>query len=189
MPRGFAGQSKRPKLLIICLVAILLLICEQCIEYRSYAFAIVWHCTHGRYSEIGGHKVRIPILWWKANPYGYGESLVVRASHANMNLDPKIVVTSLPPGTTSGTDQETLKSIQALISVKNHQVVSGWSSSLLILDPKLFRLYCIRDVFAFRSVDRYSSVQCFAAGIPYSFTYQGSPRHEKEAESILSTLE
>jgi hypothetical protein len=32
-------------------------------KYRMYAYAVAWHCVHGNYAEVGGHKVKLSILW------------------------------------------------------------------------------------------------------------------------------
>jgi hypothetical protein len=158
-------------------------------EYHRYIGAIAWHCARN-YAEIAGHRVRLPLLWWKEeDTNAYDTSLLVRACRGCTILEPQVVVSPMVKGEVHSTDQEVLNFTQAIISAEIHNSTVKTSPSLVVLKPKAFTLYCARlDLAPFgRRVS--SSLFCRAARIPYSISYQGSPTWEREVESILSTLE
>jgi hypothetical protein len=112
----------------------------------------------------------------------------MRAS-ANGLLEPKIVISPAFPGEVRGTDQEELKSATIAISLKNRKSIHGTTWSLVTLNARQFTLYCQRLDSAPFGIHLFINLYCGVATVPYSFSYNGPPTYEKEAESILSTLE
>ena len=76
-----------------------------------------------------------------------------------------------------------------LIAARNNNPVPGMSSSLIILDAKPFVLYCEKIDTKILGLDATNHLSCEAAKVSYIFIYDGPPNYEKEAESILSSLE
>src|ERR1039458_2734741 len=178
------------------MVAITLMLGLLCVKYRRYAYAVAWHCMHGNYAEIGGHRVRLPILWWKENAHAHDtpdlrnrDEWLARACPSSVLPGPEIKVSPTIPGEVEGTEPEELKLTQAVISTLNHNSESGWSHSLLTLTPRPFTLYCIKEHVTGYGLDLGSYLTCHAANLPYSFLYRGPQTSESEAESILSSLE
>lgn len=189
MLNKIAGQAKQRKLLVAGVVALSLIIGLLCIEYERYAYAVAWHCVHGNYAKIAGHRVRLPLLWWKEDAHAYDTTLLVRACPANTYLKPEIVVSPTISGEMGDTNQEELKSAQTVISLKNHNSIAGPSLSLVTLTSRPFTLYCVKEEAAPYGIALYANLSCHAANVPYSFTYDGHPMHEKDVELILSTIE
>jgi hypothetical protein len=181
-------KGKRQKFFIACIV-ILIIIGSLFANYRRYVYAVAWHYEHGNYTEIGGHRIRIPILWWKEDAHAYDTTLLVRAYPAGATDKPEVVASPAIPGEIRDTDQEELKSRRADISSRNGNSNSRTSPSLVVLNARQFTLYCKRDDFVLSGIDLYSTLYCHAVRVPYTLTYDGPPTQEKEAEAILSTLE
>jgi hypothetical protein len=159
-------------------------------QYHQYAYALAWHCVHGNNAEVGGRRVRIPILWWReSDPNAYDTSLLVRSYPANILNRPQIVVRPTLPGEVQDNDLQGLRTSQAIITLQNKDAFLKKQSSLVSLNPKAFTLYCVREDITPFGVAILSTLSCRAAKTHYSFTYSGSPALEKEAELILSTLE
>jgi hypothetical protein len=172
------------------MIAVFALASWPLIEYHRYAYALVWHCVHGHYADVGGHTVKIPTLWWKeADPNAYATSLLVRSCPANMLSRPEIVVRPTLPGEAGDDDLQELRTKQAIIALKKKDAILKSQLSLVTIKSKPFTLYCVREDAIPFGVALFSNLSCHAARTPYSFTYNGGPTFEKEAESILSTLE
>ena len=46
------------------------------------------------------------------------------------------------------------------------------------------KMYCVREEISY-----FSSLNCYLAGAPVVFRYSGDPEFEKDAESILSSMD
>lgn len=196
MASWLSRQTRQRKWLVVSTVTVALIVGVLCARYRRYGYAVAWHCAHGNYAEVGGHRVRLPLLWWKERAHAHDtpdmqdhDEWLARACPSNTIFRPEIETSPTIPGAGRDTDQEELKSTQSIVSTLSHNSVAGSSHSLITLTPRPFTLYCMRQDLTLLGVDLTSMLTCQAAGLPYSFTYNGPPTREKEAESILSTLE
>jgi len=181
--------TKRRPLFFASLIAVAVAGGLLCAEFRLYAYAVIWHRAHGDFATIGGHRVKLPTLWWKEDADAYDTSLLERAGHSNTFLASQIVVSPAIPGEMRDSDEEELKSTQAIVAIRNRSLSAGTTLSTITLYPKPFKLYCTREGSVISGVKLYSQLLCEAARVPYSFIYNGNPTQENEAESILSTLE
>lgn len=179
----------RRKLLIASITVVLTLAVTFGVRYRLYAFTIIWHCFHQNTEEIGGHRLKFPILWWQEKNEDYDTFSFERASPSNTFPNPEIVVRPALSGVIPDTNQQVLKSIQILIAARNSHPVPGTSSSLIILNANSFSLYCEKIDTKIVGMDAANTLFCETARVPYIFTYDGPPNYEQEAESILLTLE
>ena len=197
------GRLAEGRKLRIASVAIALLVVLQLgVRYRQYAYALGWHCLHGSYAQIGGHRVRLSIWWWRDDDEGYDTASLSRACTGGIA---QITGYPAPAGVIRKTDADELKSVQAFVSLEN-KVSTLSASSLLTLHAKSFDLYCKKDAMAkvdYRIASKdagdftyhlpaelqFMSLRCTKAGVPYSFYYSGPPTREGEAESILSSME
>jgi len=189
-------QSKRRKLFFVAIVALALLVGALCMNFRRYAYAVAWHCTHGEYAEVGGQRVRLPLLWWKEGTHAHDtEDLrdrnewLARACRSNEFEIPEINVSQESPGEAPDADQDELRLTKDLVSAMYRHPVWGWSGSLVTLTPRRFTLYCSKDDEVIFGVDVFNGLTCHAAKIPYTFRYSGPPANEQEAEAILSSME
>jgi len=184
-------QAKSHKLIVASIAAVALVAGLLCVQYYLYAYAMAWHCLHGSYAEAGGHRLRLPISWWKQGTGSYDTYLLVRASPYVGSPESQIVVSPAGPGEIWKTNGEELQATQTMISTMNSHRHSDMvqSSFLVVLNSKRFTLYCRREESELQGIDILSHVSCDASGVPYSYTFDGPPAYEKEAESILSTLE
>lgn len=176
------------KWLIGSVIILALLIGLLCVKYYQYAYALSWHCLHGSYAQIGGHRVELPLLWWKADAQAYDTVNLVRAGVANTYLKPEIVVSPAFPGAIRDSDQEELQAMQAAIS-RSHESPGGESSSLVVISTKALTMYCQRKDIIASGVSISTNLFCTAAKVQYAFTYNGPPNRVKEAQAIFSTLE
>lgn len=188
MPDQRASRTSRRKTLLV-VFSLSIVICVALVEYSPYELALAWHCMHGNYAQIGGYRVRLPLLWRKVNIDSYHTSSLVRACSIRTFLKPKIMVEPMLAGTMRDTDLETLQSIQGLTAIPNSASPFKASSSLAILKPHPFTLYCNVKEYLPPHTVLGTNLFCAAPKVPYSFTYDGPPRYEKEAESILTSIE
>ena len=189
MAKILARKGKRRKWMVLIIVAPAMVLGLLCLDLRRYAYAATWHCLHGDYAEIGGHRVKLPIFWWKQDAHAYDTSLLVRACLANTINKPEIIVSPAIPGETRDTDEEELRATQDDISSRNRGSNPRTSSSLVVLHTRPFTLYCKKENIVVSGIDLDSNLFCHVARGPYLFSYDGSPSREIEAESILSSLE
>ena len=186
---GKSDKNIRRRRLFLALPPLLFAVFCIIYAYRGYAAAFVWHCIHGSSETIGGGKTMyVPKWWFKVDSSGYGESMLVRADGLRRVSNSRIVTNSLQLDNSHRTEEWERESVQSLIRADNEDRKVGWYSSLVIIKAVSPAMYCKKDDFAGRDGILFSSLQCYQRGIPYSFSYQGSPKHEKEAELILSTL-
>jgi hypothetical protein len=149
----FKGRVGSHKLLIACAVALALFSLVVCIRFYRYAYSTAWHCVHGNHTEIGEHRIRLPILWWKERGSGWNDqSLVergvvslVRAYPTGSFNQPRIVVRPASTWEVGATDQEIRESMQSTIAQMNHGSNTGSSYSLVILTLRNHEMYCVRD--------------------------------------------
>jgi hypothetical protein len=156
-------------------------------ECYPYASALLWHHRNGDYTDVGGHKVRLPLLWSRKDISGHQTVELVRAWPMTEFPKPSIRVSPTYPGQTKQTDQDELDHIQGLISYENATLFR--KSYLVVLKPRPFVLYCEKSNSYPRDGEIDGNLDCKAARIPFKFDYHGPPQHEKDAESILSSLE
>jgi hypothetical protein len=182
-------RSAKTFLLLFCLIGILLCAGLLLRRYRPYISASIWHRLHGNYAQIGGHRVRVPKLWWRADDAAYNTPLLLRALPSTNFARPQIVVNSAITGEVRGSDQEELESTERSITLQKKAQSSGTSVSLVVINAKAFTLYCHKEEAAPMGIKLYSHLTCHAAAVPYTWIYQGPPMFEGEAESILSTVE
>jgi hypothetical protein len=178
----------RPRVLVAGVIALLLVAVLTCLKYSQCVYAVAWHWSHGNDARVGVYRAKLPLLWRQSDAGGYDATSIIRA--IPLNNQPQIVISPALPGAVPDSDQEELKSTQAVVSSENRysRLRSPWST--VVLHPKPFTLYCVKEGDSTSvGTDVISHLQCHAAGVPYTFTYDGPPGHEKEAEVILSSLE
>lgn len=157
---------------------------------REDVRAVAWHCAHGNYAEVAGHRVKLPLLWWKDDDAPYRTILLVRACNSCGVVQPGVLVSPMLAGQVWSSDEDNLKAVQKMIAGRNKSSLDPARSSLVTIRSPAFVLYCEKDesVGALTTLPN-SSLFCEAANLAYSFSFDGDPRFEKEAESLLSTLQ
>lgn len=157
-------------------------------HYRYYVFAIAWHGIHGNYAEVGGHRVKLPLLWWaEDDAYRYDTRLLLRADTYNL-VGSEIAIGPALLGSVRDTDVDELKAVELLITTTTRTKNSGVSSSLVVIRTKPFAAYCEKTEFSPFDIPVANNLYCIAPKFPYQLVYSGRSVHENEAESILSTL-
>ena len=189
MSNDVVNKPRLRKFIIAIATAMLILAAIFGAKYRSYTFTVVWHWMHSSNVEIAGHKISLPTLWWKEKAEDYDTYLFRRACSSAIFPPPGIIVRPAPPRVVQQSDQDVLSSLQMLIAARQKDPVAGTSSSLVVLHTRRFPLYCEKIDTKVLGVDLTSHLSCEAARLSHTFTYDGSPHYEQEAESILSTLD
>ncbi len=172
---------------LICLCVISM--CFLSYAYRRYVTAVGWHILHGSTVEVAHRQLRLPLLWWAdKDSEHYDTTLLFRARPSRATLAPEITVSPALSGSMSSSDQEELKSMQALVTGINRRASRGEAASLITIKTPTSTFYCRNQPIAVAGIVLSSQLFCNAAGIKYSFVYDGDLNDEKEAELILSTL-
>ncbi len=124
------------------------------------------------------------MLWWDESDEAHGAHVLTRASASGLLVKPQITAKPLFAGAMKDTDQDVLRSQAAVITMMN-KGRKGSLMSLVILKARSSSLFCMKD-----DLSQYeTSLFCSGAKFPYSLIYSGPHKQEKEAETILSTLE
>jgi len=173
------------KLLISSVLLLSVFLAIACATLNQYVNAIVWHCEHGSFAELAGHRVRLPIQWRSQGQPAYGNSVLSRACPFGVPVGAQIIAGPTVPGELKNSEQAALEAQQTMASIMNRKSPQGWSSSVVVLRSQHLTLYCRKDDVA----PVQSNLFCLAANVPVSFSYQGASNWEKEAEAILSTVE
>jgi hypothetical protein len=159
---------------------------------RENVRAIAWHCTHGNFADVGGgRRVRLPLLWWKGDGGPLFHAIPLnRACNSCGVLRPEISVSRATPGEVMSSNEDQLRSIQRLAALRNQTSSDPARSTLVTIKSPAFVIFCDREesISAITNLLQ-SDLVCEVANFPYSFSFWGDPRFEKEAESILSTLQ
>jgi hypothetical protein len=192
-----ARQVKRQRNVVSGAMVLAILIGFLYMGYRRYAFALIWHCVHGNQAEVGGHKVILPLLWWKESAHAHDtydmrdrDEWLARACPSSLFSNPEINVSPVMPGEeVAGTEEEELKLTQRVISSLNQNPTKGWSYSLVVLSTARFSFYCMREQAALGGSDLFNGLRCHATSLKYSFNYTGPPERENEVQEIFLSLQ
>jgi hypothetical protein len=179
-------KVKSPMFVIVPSVAFVVGLGVLCYAFLGqYFLAVCWHLRHGNHTVIRGYGVRVPLLWRRIDYYG-----------GNIGLE-RAAVTRYPSDGASGAiewypaaaNQLVATDDQALAAAKrdaSHPISPnepGDMMSLVLLRMGNATIYCARE-----EVSYFSSLDCHMAGAPVVFRYTGEPEFEKDAESILSSM-
>jgi hypothetical protein len=187
------GTKKTSLFLIASLVLVIFAVwCTA--RYRFYVYAVCWHCVNGAYAHVAGNRVRLPLLWWEEKDSDhYDTYLLKRALNTSVLLPPQIKVGPLLAGALRGSDEDERKSMEQLVYASNEGAdngsISAASSSLVTLNGKNMHVYCKQTDISVLGRVLESNLFCLSKGVNYFFSYDGSRAHEKEAESVLSSIE
>lgn len=175
-----------PKVLIIGIAICFVMASWLTFNYRSYLYAITWHCMHGNETYVGKYRVKLPILWRPQAANSYGTYILTRAS--DQKVLSQITISPVQPAVSRNTDQAEQNAIQALVDSGASNKNLGPKSSMIIIHPKAFTMYCQKTEFLVPGLTVNSRLYCLAANTPVVWTYNGSPAWEREAKSILASL-
>ncbi len=189
MQNMLARLSNSMKVIIAVISLVLIVFGSLSVRYRRYAYAVRWHCVHGNYVEIDGYRAKLPLLWWESGPDTHGRTLLSRAYASSGHSAPVIHIDPAGPGEVANSEQEELELTESSVRVLSHNAQEGWTHSLLVLKPKQFDFYCTKIDESLFGMAFDTTLVCHAAKLKYSFTYQGSSALEKEAETLLSSVE
>jgi len=170
---------------VICLVS---LGAFFAVQYRQYAYAMIWHHSHSAKIKFGEHEIEIPRLWWAGKFDNYGQISILRASRSSVFFEPKIEVSPATVGQVADSDEEQLHLASKVVASENSNAQAGWTFSVTRLQAKSSTWYCIRDAQAIFGSHVFTNLTCNAPRIRYTLNYQGPPKQEKEAESIFATF-
>jgi hypothetical protein len=181
--------AKRPKWIFVVATLFVLVAGLFIVRARLYVYAIIWHCLHGNYAQVGGYKMKLPIWWWEErDPNRYDTWLLLRAS-ANTLLRDEIDISPVIPGGIRESDDAQREAVENSISQANHDALSERSWSLVTLKTRRANLYCQKLDSTLSNISFYTNVSCTAARSKYVFSYNGLSTGQSEAITILSSLE
>ena len=146
--------------------------------------AVLWHCTHEKYVNLGNARLTLPLLWWR----GKDEDGMIALRHARIDsglafMPSELHLVPLRPEATIR-DDEDAERVQSRwikgLNGKSRQTVVP----IVIIAPA-GKIFCGRD----RAIPELSALYCFSSKTPWKMFFgSGSIKEESEAESILATL-
>jgi hypothetical protein len=191
-------RSMRPVVQLFGVVIITFFVAISIARYHLCVQAVAWHCLHGDHTQVAGHTITLPILWWaEKDPLHWDSYLLKRACTGMLCLQPEIKVTHVIPAYQSqvkDSDQETLELVRSRVSAMNARPAANSRTSaiasLVTIKAKSLTLYCSKVEVngSGRPLPLMISV-CSAPRIPYSFEFFALPHQQEEDKSILSTFD
>lgn len=183
------GRRERNKRNFLMYTAALAIVCGFfALRYRQYAYAVTWHTLHGNYAELGGHKAKLPLLWWPVKAEAYDTSAVIRACPATAIVQPAISANPAIPGEVQSTNDLELENTKRFIALRNQDPATRPPLTLVTLQSGDMTLYCWKESIAPLGTPLHTTLTCHSASSKYTFNYSGSPSLEIEAEVILSGM-
>jgi hypothetical protein len=142
---------------------------------REDVRAIAWHCTHGNYAEVAGHRVKLPLLWWKNDEDApYRTVLLVRACVSCGVVQPELQARPLLPGQAWSSDEDNLKAMQKMVKERGGPFSDQARRSLVTLRSPAYVFYCKKEESTSRIADLPDNeLFCEAANLPFSFLFDG----------------
>ena len=153
--------------------------------YSDYLHALLRRGFDGDRADFIGHKIRLPIFWFKGDKLLFGESFVGRAYPSYLIWKPAVSATPISPNEVKGTDAEVIERRRAMLKILAEKLDKTKSSTTVDIHSKAFTLYCIKD----RLGPIAAALSCRAAGLPFILNYSGPMSVEPEAEMMLSSFE
>jgi hypothetical protein len=188
-------MTLRRKLFLVVILLLILIAAVPAMMYRQYAYAIAWHCWHGNYVTLPGHRIKLPLFWWEEEDSVQWDSFVLkRASRSFFWVQlQEISVRHVRPAfqmTIVDTDEEELDQLHRLISYLNArpQLQFRHAETLVTIKTRAMTLYCLRTELSVPQLPSVALFNCDAPKFPYTVTF-GPLTQEDEAKSVLSTLE
>lgn len=176
---------------LVGLAAFALLVVAACLQYRWYLRAIAWHCLHGNHAEVAGHRVALPLVWWEEkDPLHWDTYHLVRACPGPLCPSADIEIGRVNPALQTNateTDQQELEKDRRMVSLFNQRQPQSNASIVVIRTPAM-NLDCVRGSLGVSLPGGSGWSICGAPGFPYTISFH-APTSEREAESILSTLQ
>lgn len=185
-----SARSRGPQLMWAGLFAFVVVL--LCLNLHKYVDTSIWHCCHGYLADIGSNKVRVPWLWRQEDAHAY-DTLLLKRAYPSINLagaqsmGAQIVMSPVIPGELRSTDQEELQATQDLVSSRKGMLHT--KASLVELHSRRYTFYCSKVTFSLIDSHSDTNLFCHSVAVPYSFSFDGPLAREREAESILASLE
>jgi len=140
---------------------------------------------------VAGHRVTLPLLGWEEkDPVKWGTYHLVRACPGFLCLSSEIDVSHIVPPVqypVTETDQQELEKDRRAVSLLNQRRPQSDAAIVVIKTPAM-NLDCVRGTLGLPPIGVSARLECAASKFPYTITLH-APTSEKEAESILSTLQ
>ena len=192
-PSLLKAENKRA-LLVVAGISIALLVGFAGLANGSYVSAAAWHCGHGNHAQVGSYRLRLP--WrWRTLGAPNNELTLLGAGTSDFGRRPKIMLMPAdpddpPPPSKGDPDQDELNYVKQSVTLMNRYYPSkGWATSLVVLKPKPFPIYCERMEYSHTGENRFIEMTCHVGHTGDVFLYTGPPSREPEAESILSSIQ
>ena len=162
-------------------------------EIFSYPQAILWHCSHGNYIYIDGHRMKLPLVWWNDGDQ-YSHSPTFRRARLTAGVPPMISINYLQPGMRITSTEELVERHKRAVEFLNARHSAANQSSLFTITTHWLPLQCENMPMVLESngtsyVLDVRFTMCDAPGLDSSISYSGPSSAYKEAESILSSLQ
>jgi hypothetical protein len=189
--RRSSEEHQKPKAALIGIIVILLGFIVLWTECRTYLRSYMWHIRRGNQVEIYGHRLVLPLDWWN-EVATQNLSLITRAWIPHRSIGAGIIVRPIQTNEVFHTDADLARAQE--LQIKNFNLANrkggrdtsaSRTMSALILNTKLFPLYCTREDFMSLEI----TITCGASGFPYELKYEGPPDREQEGTQILSSMQ
>jgi hypothetical protein len=179
-------KVKNPMLVILPSVAFVAGLGIFCyLVLGNYFVALGWHLRHGNHTVIRGYRVSVPLLWWREDYYGGNIGLIRAVPRYPLDEIETGAIEWYPVANSQlvATEDQALHTAQRDASHPIFADKPGDVISVVPLRRAEATMYCVREEISY-----FSALDCHLAGAPVVFRYSGDPEFEKDAESILSSM-
>lgn len=166
-----------------CLLLVVFAICGAMVQYPVRA--VFWHCTHGKYVNVGNATLALPLLWWPQNEKEGGTIALRRAAidYRFAFMPSEIRLIPLKPGSTISDDEDAERIQSAFMKELSGNTRQPFVP--IVIAAPAGKLFCGID----RAVPEALSLFCLSSRFRWRVWFgPGSIQEEAETESILSTL-
>jgi hypothetical protein len=146
------------------------------------AKALLWHLAHGNHLKIDKVEVRLPLLWLPVPSQRKGFVEIDRAAFAYPTIE-SMGFSPMSPDEVLPTDQAAIESQHRMEHHLNPSSKPGIFP--ITIHAPMGNIYCVKDI----SIPSLESLFCVGAGFSRFILYAGTAAHEREAKSILASMQ
>jgi hypothetical protein len=144
--------------------------------------AVAWHCRYGNEVHFANAGITLPISWWKQDGLDEGEISIGHAAIGWTDAG-SLRIFPLTPQKTKADDTAAFNWQQAMLGAVSPEERKTFLP--VEIHARGVQIYCVKDtVFAANNL-----LICRVPGISWGIGFEGPVGDEKEAESVLSSLQ
>jgi hypothetical protein len=144
--------------------------------------SIVWHLRQGNQIHFANSTISLPIFWWEQDGFDEGKISIAHAAIAGKSAG-EITIFPLAPEKVKVDDKAAADWQQAMLASVIHKEKNTFLPAEI--PARDTQVYCVKDT----ALSTHNLLICRVPGISWGISFEGSVGDEREAESILSTLQ